>query len=300
MTPVHIFWTYPLQEANVKLETSLMMMLSTIMLKDVFGGVHIITDEYGKYFVEKLEIPYDVIHTGLDDADRNLPFPAAKVLAHKRMTAKLNDYIAVDYDIFLNKAIPPEKHIIQADEGLNPYPYALYKYFIDKGLKIDYKCDVQDLRYYNTGLLKTDKAVIDEYYTRFFRTMYANQHLYKHDFLLRDWAIFLEQNYIYKIFRENNIKPYEHYPRKIETHNVGVVSLPSVTDSIVEKYRSYTENCEPWYDCPAIMDNIDKTGYIHLIHHKELDWIMQNVYKYAATHYPENLSKLLSNLKKVL
>ncbi len=300
MIPVHIFWTYPLRKGGAKMENALMMMLSAIMLKETFGEIHIITDKQGKYIINKLELPYDEIHMGLDDTDKHFPFPAAKVLAHKLLSERLENYIAVDYDIFLNKPIPNKPHIIQADEGLNPYPYALYKYFTARGLKLDYECNDKDLRYYNTGLLKSNKDLIKEYYTRFFNTVYANQHLYANDFLLRDWAIFLEQNYIYKIFNDNKIAPYEHYPRSLPTYNQGVVSLPSVTDKVIDKYRSYTNNCEPWYDCPAIMGSIHLTGYIHLIHHKELDWVMQNLYEYAAAKYPRELAKLLVNLKKIL
>ncbi len=300
MIPVHIFWSYPLLKSSAKLENAVMMMLSAAMLKDLYGEVHIITDYKGEYIIKSLELEYSYIHKGLDHTDKNFPFPTSKLLAQKLLSERLNNYITIDYDIFITEKIPDKEHIIQADEGRNPYPYCMYQHFKEVGLKLDYNYSLEDLRFYNMGILKTSKDVIDEYYRRFFNALYRNQHLYGKTEIF-DWLMFLEQNYIYRVMKDKGIEPYQHYPRHLPTYN-GFIQYPGrpEADRILTKYHPQDIEFEDWYDCPAVMDNIDKTKFIHLIHYKNVNWVFENVYRYAAKNYPEKLAKLLSNLKRIL
>lgn len=304
MTPIHILWTRPLQRSANKLDTFCHMLLSLLMAKRLYGKVHLMTDYYGKHMTESLGIPYDKIHLGLDYADYDKGFPTVKVYGYKKIVEEVPNFLYLDYDVFLGRRIPNERYVVQADEGVSPHPSAIYHYLKDEGIRFPMEYGSQDLRYYNMGLFRADKRVVYHYFDNYFSTLYGNQHLYKGDFLMNEYTMFLEQNLVYHSLKEYGCQVYEHYPTSKEMHNkYGWEDTPkekrderSFLGDLIHKYCK--GKYDKWFDSPANIEEISKTGYVHLAHYKLIPNVKSDVLAYAFENYPREFAELINQYSK--
>ncbi|WP_160114814.1 DUF6734 family protein [Aquimarina sp. AU474] len=304
MTPVQLLWTKPFDHNNDKFESCIYMFLSALMIKKVYGEVHIMTDYYGKELIRQLELPYDVIYSELGQMDEVTTFVDAKILGYKMLADLLPNYLYLDYDIFITKPIKERDIIVQCDEGLNSHPYCLYHYFKDKGVKFYYEYADEDLRFLNMGLFRcTDRNIIYDYYDAYFSTIYQNQHLDFDEYTMAQLTMFLEQTYVLKTVQKHNKTDqiYEYYPRTKSTYNDYMyTNSDHRLDKIIKKYVGNTSSLDHgFYVAPSDINNIDKTGYTHLMHYKRMKEISLDVMEYAFKNYPKEFANLMTNMKYI-
>ncbi|WP_025741547.1 DUF6734 family protein [Aquimarina pacifica] len=304
MTPVQLLWTKPFNESNTKFESCIYMFLSAQMTKDIYGEVHILTDYYGHDIVRSLELPYDKVYTTDGYMEEMSSFVDAKIYGYKTLADILPGYLYLDYDIFITKEIEKRDIMVQCDEGENSHPFCLHKYFIDKGVNFCYEYEQEDLRFLNMGLFRcTDKKVIYDYYDSYFTTIYENKHIGMDSHDLAQYSIFLEQTYIYKTLQKHNKLDhvYEHYPRDKKAYNNYKFSaydykLGEIMDTYLGSENYPDRN---YYMSPSDINNIDKTGYTHLMHFKQMKEVSTDVIEFAFTKYPKEFAKLMSNMKYI-
>ncbi len=301
MIPVHILWTEPFKNNHKKIESCIHMFLSATKIKEVYGEVHIITDRYGEYLVRNLGLPYDKVHLGLDQATPNFTFPDAKVIAYKLLSDSIPGYLYFDFDVFITKPVPKKNIIVQCDEGATPYPYRIYQYLLDKGIDFCFDYALEDLRFLNMGLFRClDKRIIYEYYESYFTTKYKNQYVKLDDVLIPQYVMFLEQTYIYKVLQKNGLldQIYEHYPRHINQFNDVELHIElDKANAIMDAYHNTDLNFEGYYHSPSDINNIEKTGYTHLMYFKTEEKVLEDVAEYAFKNYPKEFAKLMVNMK---
>lgn len=309
MTPIHILWSKPMKEKD-KLYNFCMMLLSALMVKELYGRVELITDWNGKYLAKELGLPYDYIHTGLDYVDTDKSFPTAKVYAYKLIAEYIPNFLYLDYDVFMTKKIPNKESIIQTDEGLSMHPYAIYYYCLERGFEFPFEYAKEDLRFYNMGLFKASKKIVNEYHDTYFSTIYKNQHLHDKSFYLDQYTMFLEQNLIYMVLKNNNkLKDvYEHYPLNKQQHNKytwndtpeKIRENKSYVGEMISKYAGNDESkFGQWFDTPANIEAISKTDYIHLAHYKMIPKVNEDVMAYGFNKYPKQFAQLINRFKNI-
>ncbi len=299
MTPVHILWTEPFNRNDKKIESCIHMFLSATMIKKIYGEVHIITDDYGQHLIRQLQLPYDKVYLGLDHALKEFSFPDAKVIAYKLLADFLPGYLYFDHDVFITKPIEKHDIIVQCDEGANPHPYCIYKHLLSRGVKFDYDYQPTDLRFLNMGLFRcVDKNIIYDYYESYFTERYQNKYTID-DAMVMNYTMFLEQNCIYKVLKKhnqlNNI--YEHYPKTKEPYNDLYFNSDSRSSDIFGKFYNDDISYDEYYISPSDINNIDKTGYTHLMHYKMQENVLTDVINYAFKNYPKEFAKLMVNMK---
>ena len=304
MTPVQLLWTKPFDQNNDKFQSCIHMFLSAMMIKKVYGEVHIMTDYYGRELVRQLELPYDVIYNELGQMSELSCFVDAKILGYKMLADLLPGYLYMDYDVFITKPIKNKEIIVQCDEGLNSHPYCLYHYFLDKGVKFQYEYANEDLRFLNMGLFRcTDRKIIYDYYEAYFSTIYQNQHLQFDDYHTAQLTMFLEQTYVFKTIQEHGKTDqiYEYYPRNKPTHNDYVYSVSDHRlDHIIKSYVGRSTHLEEsFYIAPSDINHIDKTGYTHLMHYKGMKEVSTDVIEFAFKNYPKEFANLMLNMKYI-
>ncbi len=301
MIPVHILWTEPFKNNHKKIESCIHMFLSATKIKEVYGEVHIITDRYGEYLVKHLGLPYDKVHLGLDQATSDCTFPDAKVIAYKLLSDIIPGYLYFDFDVFITKPILKKDIIVQCDEGATPYPYRIYQYLIDKGIKFCFDYALKDLRFFNMGLFRcVDKKIIYEYYESYFTTKYQNQYVKIDDALIPQYVMFLEQTYIYKVLQKNGLldQVHEHYPRHINQFNDVELHIElDKANAIMDAYHNADLDFDGYYHSPSDINHIDRTGYTHLMYFKTEEKVLTDVVEYAFKNYPKEFSKLMVNMK---
>jgi len=302
MTPVQILWTEPFKRNDKKIESCLHMFLSAKMLKEIYGEVHVITDEYGKNLIQRLQLPYDKIYLGLDHASSDLSFPDAKVIAYKMLSDLLPGFLYFDHDVFITKPVAKHDIIVQCDEGANAHPYCIYHHLLSKGVKFCLEYKQKDLRFFNMGLFRcVDKNIIYDYYETYFTERYQNKYADINDAMIMDYTMFLEQNCIYKVLQKHNQLDniYEHYPRTKEPYNDLFFNSDSSSSDIFGKFYNSDISYEEYYIPPSDINNIDKTGYTHLMHYKVQENVLTDVIAYAFKRYPKELSRLMINMKHI-
>ncbi len=303
MTPVHIVWTAPSKENDKKIESYVHMLLSAIMIKEIYGEIHVITDYHGRNMVKQLGIPYDKIYLGLDHANDFTLFPDAKVLAYKMLADLIPGYLYFDQDIFITKPVKKRDIITQCDEGANPYVYCLYKYLVSRGVKFRYEYKNEELRFLNMGLFRcVDKKIIYDYYESYFTTKYQNQYIEIKDPMAMQYAMFLEQSCIYKTLQKHNQldNVYEHYPREKDSYNHQTFTNGNDKGNphlILEKFYNSDMTYDEYYTPPSDINYIHKTEYTHLMHYKREEKVGRDVLEFAFKRYPKELSRLMINMK---
>ena len=310
MIPVHIFWSKPMMSKQVNLDTFCMMMLSAMMAKKVFGRVELMTDWKGSEFAHKLGIPYDRIYDTLEEVDQDKGFTTAKVFGYKLISETVPDYLYLDYDVFIYHHIPHHETIVQVDEGLNMSTFSIYHYCMDKGIQFPFKYRKEELKFFNMGLFKADKEVIEAYHDLYFTTLYKNQHLYTPDFYFDLYAMFLEQNLIYMVLKNQGKLDtlYEHFPNDRPKHNkyAWIDTPEEVRDQrnyvgeVVAKYGDKADHLfDEWFDTPSNFETIDQTGYIHLAHYKNNPNVVKEMLAYGFKHFPFEFANLIYEFKRI-
>ena len=311
MEVFHILWTKPLDNLNYLKSVLKMQFISALTIEKTYGSISIATDYKGMHLLKELGMPYKKYLTNLENTKQEY-FPAVKIEAQKEIIDFNQNFLYLDYDVFINKKINKKfSNIVQADEGMSPNTWGLYKYCKQIGINFTEKYNEKNIRMCNMGAFKSNKDIIYQYYNSFFENLNQSKNFInlKHPINFSiPFLIFLEQTIIYEIFKKNNIlgKVYQVYETNKPMFNeYPFIPLESdktgIDNSKLKKLVDYSNApiFDKWFDTPANIKKINKTNYIHLAMHKNNQIILKNLNDWALINFPNKMKQFLNKLDKI-
>lgn len=315
----HILYTKPLDNIKELRDFLILQYISALTIEKTYGSISIVTDYKGKNILKELGMPYSNYLINLNfEKDNKEYFSTAKVDAIKSIVDFNENFLYLDCDVFINKKINNKfNNIVQADEGMSPNTWGLYKYCKQIGINFTEKYNEKNIRMCNMGVFKSNKHVIYQYYDSYMKNLNLNLFFLNNRNSLIDhpinfdfpFTIFLEQTLIYEIFKKNNLlgKVYQVYEtekpmfnKHIFTDN-GYFDKRGIINSNLKKIIEYSNapSFDKWFDTPANIEEIDKTKFIHLAHYKNNKNIIKQVKDWGHQFFPEKMKQFLNKLDKI-